>query len=60
MPTNKIRFTFNLNEEVLRKIKYLADADNRSISNMLEHLCKERIQNYERKNGPIPLNKHDS
>lgn len=60
MPTNKIRFTFNLNEEVLRKIKYLADADNRSISNMLEHLCKERIQNYEKENGPIPLNKHDS
>lgn len=55
MPTRKIPFTFHLDEDVLEKIKILADLDNRSTSNMLEYLCKEQIRKYENEHGTIPI-----
>ena len=41
MPTNKLPFTFHLDEEVLLKIKIIAKAETRSASNLLEYLCKK-------------------
>lgn len=53
MPTNKIPFTFNLNDEYLKKIRYIAERETRSVSNLLEHLCKLYIEEYEKNNGKI-------
>lgn len=53
MPTNKIPFTFNISEEYLEKIRYISKQETRSISNMLEHLCRMYIKKYENKNGAI-------
>ena len=53
MPTQKMPFTFHLDEEVLTKIKRIAKAENRSTSNLLEYLCKECIRKYEGKHGQI-------
>lgn len=53
MPTNKTRFVFHLDDEYLRKIKYIAKEETRSVSNLLEHLCKSCIQKYESENGEI-------
>lgn len=55
MPTRKIPFTFHLDEDALAKIKILADMENRSTSNMLEYLCKERIRKYENEHGTISI-----
>jgi len=53
MPTRKTPFTFHLEDEILSKIKIIAKAENRSISNLLEYLCIACIRNYEETSGII-------
>lgn len=60
MPTNKMPFTFNLKDEYLEKIRYIAKHETRSISNLLEHLCKLYIEEYEQNNGKIELDSIES
>jgi predicted DNA-binding ribbon-helix-helix protein len=55
MPTNKAPFTFHLEDEYLEKMKYIAKRDTRSLSNLLEHLCKLHIEQYEKSNGEIDI-----
>ena len=55
MPTNKAPFGFNMEYEYLMKMKYIAKKDTRSLSNLLEHLCKLHIEQYEEKHGKIDL-----
>ena len=57
MPTNKTPFTFNLKDEYLEKIRYIAKRETRSVSNLLEHLCKMYIEKCEQENGEIEINK---
>ena len=59
MPTNKAPFTFNLKEEYLNKMKFIAKRDTRSLSNLLEHLCKLHIEEYEEKHGKIKIIEDD-
>ena len=53
MATDKAPFHFHLNETTLLKIKYIAKQETRSASNLLEHLCKLYVQEYEKNNGEI-------
>lgn len=53
MPTNKTPFTFNIDDEFLRKIRIIAKKETRSLSNLLEHLCKLHIEQYEKEHGEI-------
>ena len=55
MPTNKTPFTFNIEDEYLEKMRYIAKRETRSLSNLLEHLCKLHIERYEQENGKIKL-----
>jgi hypothetical protein len=55
MPTNKAPFTFNLKEEYLEKMRFIAKEETRSLSNLLEHLCKKHIIKYEREHGEIDI-----
>ena len=57
MPTNKTPFTFNIKDEYLEKMRYIAKRETRSLSNLLEHLCKLYIEEYERKKGKIKIQK---
>ena len=57
MATNKAPFTFNLEYEYLEKMRFIAKKDTRSLSNLLEHLCKLHIEEYEEKHGEIDLSK---
>ncbi|MCL2095355.1 MAG: hypothetical protein FWH10_00455 [Oscillospiraceae bacterium] len=57
MPTNKAPFGFNLEYEYLLKIKFIAKRETRSLSNLLEHLCKLHIEQYEEKYGEIDISK---
>ena len=53
MPTNKIPFTFHLEEDYLEKMRFIAKRETRSLSNLLEHLCKLYIEKYEQEHGEI-------
>ena len=53
MPTNKTPFTFHLDGITLLKIKQIAKNETRSTSNLIEHLCKTCVNEYEDKNGKI-------
>lgn len=53
MPTNKAPFSFYVHESYLQKMKFIAKEETRSLSNLLEHLCKLHIARYERENGEI-------
>lgn len=55
MPTNKEPFTFHIKHEYLVKIRVIADDETRSISNLLEHICKLYIEQHELKCGEIEL-----
>ncbi|MCL2076983.1 MAG: hypothetical protein FWH08_01070 [Oscillospiraceae bacterium] len=55
MPTNKPPFNFHLKEEYLEKMRFIAKEETRSLSNLLEHLCKKHIICYEKEHGEIIL-----
>ncbi len=55
MPTNKTPFTFHMKDEYLEKMRYIAKCETRSLSNLLEHLCRQYIKKYEQKNGKIDI-----
>ncbi len=55
MPTNKTPFTFHLEEEYLEKLRYIAKRETRSVSNLLEHLCRSYIKEYEQAHGRIEI-----
>ena len=55
MPTNKPPFTFHMEDEYLQKMKCIAKQETRSLGNLLEHLCKLHIMQYEEKHGQIIL-----
>lgn len=51
MPTNKTPFTFNIKDEYLEKMRYIANCETRSLSNLLEHICKLYIEKFENENN---------
>jgi predicted transcriptional regulator len=53
MPTNKTPFTFHMDDGYLRKMKIIAKEETRSLSNLLEHLCRQHIARYEQEHGEI-------
>ena len=59
MPTNKAPFTFYMDDIYLQKIKFIAKEETRSLSNMLEHLCKLHIARYEDEHGKIKLDEDE-
>lgn len=48
MPTNKTPFTFYIKDEYLEKMRLIAKCETRSLSNLLEHICKLYIKGYEK------------
>ena len=59
MAVIKSQFTLRLNLTDHAKIKKIADSENRSMTNMIETLVKQRIQQYEKENGEIILTDED-
>lgn len=55
MPTNKTPFTFNIEDNYLEKMRYIAKRETRSLSNLLEHLCRLYIEKYEQEHGKIEV-----
>ena len=55
MPTNKAPFTFHIDNEYLEKLRFIAGRETRSLSNLLEHLCRQYIEKYEQEHGIIEV-----
>lgn len=55
MPTNKTPFTFHIDEATLLKIRQIAKNETRSVSNLIEHLCKMCVNTYEKEQGEIEI-----
>lgn len=59
MPRSKMPFTFHIDENTLLKIKYIAKNETRSAGNLIEHLCRCCVIEYENKNGEIAIEYED-
>ncbi|MCC8122653.1 MAG: hypothetical protein LIO58_03845 [Oscillospiraceae bacterium] len=55
MPTNKSPFTFHIEDYYLQKMRFIAKRETRSLSNLLEHLCRLYIEQYEQEHGKIEI-----
>lgn len=55
MPTKKPQLKTYVKIDTFEKFKLIADKENRSVSNMLEILVLEKIENYEKSNGTIKI-----
>lgn len=55
MPTKKPQLKTYVKNDTFEKFKLIADKENRSVSNMLEILVLEKIENYEKSNGTIKI-----
>lgn len=59
MAVLKTQFTLRLRLTDYAKIKTIAEEENRSVTNMIETLVKQKIQQYEKENGEIVLSDED-
>ena len=59
MPVIKSQFTLRLLVSDHAKIKKIAEMENRSLTNMIETLVKQKIREYEQENGEIILTDED-
>lgn len=59
MAVIKTQFTFRLNPVDHAKIKKIAEKENRSTTNMIETLVKQKIQEYEASHGEIDVTDND-
>lgn len=59
MAVIKSQFTLRLNLTDHAKIKKIAESENRSMTNMIETLIKQKIQQFEKENGEIMLTDED-
>lgn len=51
MSTSKIQIGLRVDDAMRSKLKYLAEKESRSINNLVEHIVKQYLDDYELKNG---------
>ena len=59
MAVIKIPFTLRLSPPDYAKIRKVAESENRSTTNMIETLIKQKIKQYESENGEIGVTEED-
>ena len=57
MSSNKRVFTLRLSDEVFDKIGILATRDHRSITNYIEYVLLKQLEEVEKTEGPIQVEK---
>ena len=55
MPSKKPQFVIRTEKDVLEKISYIANENERSTTQEIVFLIKQRIKKYESEHGEIPL-----
>ncbi len=53
MPSDMPRYTLRIPQLLLDKIRYIAEENGRSANKEIELMIKQRIKDYESKNGEI-------
>lgn len=56
MATNKVQTGIRFEPELLYKITHVAKENKRSLNAQLEYLAQNCVRQYEKENGPIPVN----
>lgn len=51
----KIQTGLRIEEVTYKKLKTLSEQENRSLNNLVEHIIKRYLSDYEKENGSIPL-----
>ncbi len=51
----KVAYPVRLDEQLMEKMKYLAEKSSRSLNREFEYIVKNHIDSYETENSPIPL-----
>ena len=57
MPSKKPQFIIRTDKEILDKISYIANENERSTNQEIVHMIKQRINSYESIHGEIKLDK---
>ena len=57
MPSNKPLIVIRTTEEIKKKIEFVAEENNRSVSKEVELLIKKHLKRYEEDNGKIDISK---
>lgn len=55
MPSKKPQFVIRTEQEILDKISFIAKENERSTTQEIVYLIKQRIKDYERQNGNISI-----
>ncbi|ABE99513.1 Arc-like repressor [Clostridium phage CDKM9] len=53
MPSKLPRYTLRIDNNLLEKIKYIAESEGRSANKEIEQLIKKHVESYEKINGKI-------
>ena len=59
MPSKKPVINFHTEQWIIRKMKVIAEENNRSLSKEVEQLCKKHIAKYEIEHGSIEIEEDD-
>ena len=57
MPSTKPQVKAIVEQIEYEKFKYIADKENRSVSNLIQTMVKDKIKNYETEHGEIQIDK---
>ena len=55
MPSNKPIIAVRTTDDIIEKMKFIADENGRSVSKEVEMLIKKHIKRYEEDNGEIKI-----
>ena len=55
MPVIKIQTTIRLNPVIYVKFKKISEKENRSVTNMIDTMIKQKITEYEQEHGEITV-----
>lgn len=58
MPSKKPQFVIRTEKEIIEKIGYIAEENERSTTQEIVYLIKKRIREYEDQNGSINIQKN--
>lgn len=55
MPSKKPQFVIRTDQKTIKKIKYIAEKNERSTTQEIVYLIKKEIENYEKEHGTINI-----
>lgn len=55
MATSKIQTGLRLGEKNYEKLRIIAEKENRSLNNLVEHILQRFLDNYESENGEVVI-----